>query len=663
MKAYKNTHNEKLKLRMENGGLGRRIKSAIRHSVFCILNSFLVAPVYCGVVATGGNVTRIHNDYIHTFTSSGTFTVTKPGTVQVLVVGGGGGGGSGRCGGGGGGAGGVVYTQEVEVIAGEYAVTVGAGGTGAPASSNGEYKRGTSGGASSFIGGGISITAKGGGRGGTGGTDAGTETDSKGETGGSGGGAGGYWKNSGGSITTPAVSGTAGQGNAGGSANCTAWVYCVAGGGGGAGAAGRNGVSQNTYGNGGVGIACSISGAERWYAGGGGGGGSRNTGAGSGGTGGGGAGAKVTLVDGAYGTNTKVADGKNAMPNTGGGGGGASGYVNVSLSGKGGNGGSGIVIVRYALDVKDTFDEITGGIKTRDGDYEIHTFTNSGTFKVSGCSLVDVLVVGGGGGGGVALSGGGGGGAGGVVYKQDIALLSGEYEIVVGKGGTGGVVNEAGTAIATYSAGGSASSALGFTAKGGGRGGNTNETGGEGASGGGGAAYTSTTVFKSIGGGDRVAGQGNFGGASTNAFNQGLIGVAGGGGGAGARGNSGVITSLANVGLGNYGGAGGDGIACSITGEEKWYGGGGGGGYSTYENSNEYGKSAGGKGGGGRGSGRYTANPPVIHAGTSGTNGTGGGGGGGGGYSPNMANGGKGGDGIVIIRCKHPQSGFIMIFK
>ena len=48
---------------------------------------------YCGVVATGGNVTRIHNDYIHTFTNSGTFTVTKPGTVQVLVVGGGGGGG------------------------------------------------------------------------------------------------------------------------------------------------------------------------------------------------------------------------------------------------------------------------------------------------------------------------------------------------------------------------------------------------------------------------------------------------------------------------------------------------------------------------------------------------------------------------------------------
>ena len=68
-----------------------------------------------GVVATGGSVTRIHNDYIHTFTESGTLTVTKPGTVQVLVVGGGGGGGASTGGGGGGGGGGVVFEEEFEL--------------------------------------------------------------------------------------------------------------------------------------------------------------------------------------------------------------------------------------------------------------------------------------------------------------------------------------------------------------------------------------------------------------------------------------------------------------------------------------------------------------------------------------------------------------------
>ena len=73
----------------------------VKNASFCILNTFLVSTLWGGVVATGGSVTRIHNDYIHTFTESGTFTVVKPGTVQVLVVGGGGGGGSWVYGGGG----------------------------------------------------------------------------------------------------------------------------------------------------------------------------------------------------------------------------------------------------------------------------------------------------------------------------------------------------------------------------------------------------------------------------------------------------------------------------------------------------------------------------------------------------------------------------------
>ena len=640
---------------------GEDTEMKISSKTAALVAAALVLPSgYCGVEATGGEAKIVGNYMVHTFKESGTFTVTHGGKVDVLVVGGGGGGGAALSGGGGGGAGGVIYKKDMALISGEYEIVVGAGGTGGVVNEtgNGIKAKSTRGAPSSALG----FTAQGGGRGG--------DTNEGGGDGASGGGAAAF--------TSKTVFKKIGGGNriaeqgyyGGGSTN--AWsegLIGLAGGGGGAGKSGASGAVTNLAditklnygGKGGDGVACSITGEEKWYGGGGGGGystyeNSNEYGKSAGGKGGGGRGSGRYTV-----TPPRIHSGTDGEDGTGGGGGGGGGYSPYMANG--GNGGSGIVIVRYALDVKDTFDEITGGIKTRDGDYEIHTFTNSGTFKVSGCSLVDVLVVGGGGGGGVAFSGGGGGGAGGVVYKQDIALLSGEYEIVVGKGGTGGVVNEAGTAIATYSAGGSASSALGFTAKGGGRGGNTNETGGEGASGGGGAAYTSTTVFKSIGGGDRVAGQGNFGGASTNAFNQGLIGVAGGGGGAGARGNSGVITSLANVGLGNYGGAGGDGIACSITGEEKWYGGGGGGGYSTYENSNEYGKSAGGKGGGGRGSGRYTANPPVIHAGTSGTNGTGGGGGGGGGYSPNMANGGKGGDGIVIIRCKRIVKGTIIILK
>lgn len=77
----------------------------------------------------------------------------------------------------------------------------------------------------------------------------------------------------------------------------------------------------------------------------------------------------------------------------------------------------------------------TGGDITVSGGYKIHTFTNSGTFTVSGGSLLcDVLVVAGGGGGGSyrpsgtpAGFGGQGGGGGGSTG-----------------GGTNGVVNTGG---------------------------------------------------------------------------------------------------------------------------------------------------------------------------------------------------------------------------
>ena len=55
----------------------------------------MLSTAYGGVEATGGTVTRVGNDWVHTFTESGTLEVTQGGTVEVLVVGGGGGGGSG----------------------------------------------------------------------------------------------------------------------------------------------------------------------------------------------------------------------------------------------------------------------------------------------------------------------------------------------------------------------------------------------------------------------------------------------------------------------------------------------------------------------------------------------------------------------------------------
>ena len=56
--------------------------------------SLLFMPSLQGTVeATGGTVKFFDGYMIHTFTNSGTFTVTQGGNVDVLVVGGGGGGG------------------------------------------------------------------------------------------------------------------------------------------------------------------------------------------------------------------------------------------------------------------------------------------------------------------------------------------------------------------------------------------------------------------------------------------------------------------------------------------------------------------------------------------------------------------------------------------
>jgi hypothetical protein len=257
--------------------------------------TFIATP---NAIATGGNTTTNIGGYrIHTFTSSGTFSVTSPGAVEVLVVAGGGGGGA--LWGGGGGAGGLLYygpetpanghaegTSYAVTGGSNYTVTIGGRGTGATSGNAGGQ------GGNSIFG---ALTAIGGGGGGN--SDARVPS-----VGGSGGGAG---------DTGLGALGTAGQGMSGGGANY--------GGGGGAGLAGTS-----SSGKGGDGLPYAIGGTGLvYYAGGGGGAGGGRSGLGGGGSS----------------TNLNTA-GTSGVDGTGGGGGGGWG-------GNGGSGGSGIVIVRY----------------------------------------------------------------------------------------------------------------------------------------------------------------------------------------------------------------------------------------------------------------------------------------------------------------------------
>ena len=215
-----------------------------------------LGPPY--VAATGGTITTSGDFKIHTFTSSGTFTVTASGTsagsntVDYLVVAGGGGGaGFGGCGlgGGGGGAGGYresfpnPATGGTPVIAQAYPITVGAGGGASVSGSNSIFS---------------SITSAGGGRG--------AVNPGAGTAGGSGGGA-----SAGGAVgagNTPPVSPP--QGNNGGSGTGNLGVTVTTGGGGGGkGGVGANSTGSGTRAAGGSGQASSISASPVTYASGG----------------------------------------------------------------------------------------------------------------------------------------------------------------------------------------------------------------------------------------------------------------------------------------------------------------------------------------------------------------------------------------------------------
>ena len=246
------------------------------------------------VVATGGTMTTANGYTYHTFTTSGTFTLTSNPfnkTFDILVVGGGGSGGTL----GGGGGGGVINSMAISVANGTFTITVGGGG------SNSVFS---------------SYTAIAGGSGGGGGV---------GSNGGSGGGGGAY---SGGGYG--GGTGTAGQGNNGGSGGYHNGYIRAGGGGGGAGAVGGNTTQYDRGASGSGGNGLQIWGT---YYGGGGGGSTYPGGdagyAGGGGLGGGGQGVGLTVPSPGAGT-----------ANTGGGGGGGG-------DGAGASGGSGIVIIRY----------------------------------------------------------------------------------------------------------------------------------------------------------------------------------------------------------------------------------------------------------------------------------------------------------------------------
>ncbi len=254
--------------------------------------------------ASGGTATSNGVYTVHSFTASGTLTVSSAGNVDYLVVGGGGGGGDNQGGWttGGGGAGGFL-TGTTAVSVGSTDVTVGAGGSGA--NTTAELKKG---GNSVFL----SITAIGGGNG--------ASNSLSGGTGGSGGGGGGN--------SRPAGAGTAGQGNAG------SGIAAATRGGGGGGASQAGPVSGGDP-NGGNGLLSNITGTNVFYAGGGG-AGAETDNPGNGGLGGGGRGNSDAGSDGRV--------GYNGVNGTGGGGGGAGGNNGAA---DGGNGGSGTVILRY----------------------------------------------------------------------------------------------------------------------------------------------------------------------------------------------------------------------------------------------------------------------------------------------------------------------------
>ena len=282
----------------------------------------------------------------------------------------------------------------------------------------------------------------------------------------------------------------------------------------------------------------------------------------------------------------------------------------------------------------------TGGTVTTDGDYKVHTFTDTGTFTVTARASqapIKVLVVAGGGGGGKAYGGGSnhwdsgcGGGAGGfrLIDKTTLATGTNTFAVVVGAKGNGhhyhGGVNASNGGASTFATG----TADAIDTSGGGHGGRGACDAATGGSGGG-----RNNMAGNIGGYDPVEGYrgGNSTGGCTHPNTNTSHGGGGGGGGA---------SEVGNNSSGNDGGAGGDGRGTDIvtSGTTLYYAGGGSGSNGEHGGSN----AAATLGGGGAGGG--------SNASASGSNAGYGSGGGGG--SGEYGQAGRGFDGVVIIRYK-----------
>ena len=186
------------------------------------------------------------------------------------------------------------------------------------------------------------------------------------------------------------------------------------------------------------------------------------------------------------------------------------------------------------------------------------------TFTPSTSLTVDYLIVAGGGGGSTGNNYNGGGGAGGYRTGTGVSVTAQDYTIVVGSGGVGG--------SATYDDGGD-SSALGFSATGGG-GKYSSATSRSGGSGAGGYGYSSGAT----------GGTGNAGSYSpVEGYNGGTGGGPNNGGGGGGGGSAGVGTAgndgrNGSSGTGNAaGGDGGAGTSTDFNGASTYYAAGAGG--------------------------------------------------------------------------------------
>ena len=261
-----------------------------------------------------------------------------------------------------------------------------------------------------------------------------------------------------------------------------------------------------------------------------------------------------------------------------------------------------------------------GNINTYSG-YRSHKFTSSGTWTNTFVTSADVLIVAGGGGGGADNSGGGG--AGGMLVQTGVSVSAQNYTITIGGGGTGAY--ESSGDGGPYATNGSNSSALGYTAIGGGRGGSAGgANGNSGGSGGGGSGENANGT-----GGAGTSGQGNAGGNHSS-------GGGGGGGGKGATGQNGNVRGSTQGGLGGVGAQNN-----YETGSNQYYAAGGNGG----NENGDYDTAAAVNGIGGR------TNPNSSSRGQNGVDGTGAGGGAcTHDTSADSPAGGDGGNGVVIIR-------------